>query len=1092
MMNHYTTKFFSALALLCMALAMQAQTFTVTAPSEVAGDYLAAPAAFGSLFTNFSGTLVSSEEEGGLTTGCTPLTNGAALMGNVALIDRGVCGFVIKAFAAEAAGAAALVICNTAGADPNAVIVAGGNDNCQLTIPAVMVSFNTCQTLRMQTGVTVSYTAPSLPPTGETFRTAIDITDGMYTVDTLTGTGGLFTGGPAAAFYRYVAASEGILEVSSCGGGADTRLIIIQGECTAAITQAGSSVDACDDGIGGNGGSLLSILVAAGQEYYILWDNAQSSSGFDFTVNLLPLPSTEVTLQVDMSFSTVSPDGVQAVYASPSATSLDDVTVLALTDQGNGIWSGIVNLMVGDTIGYAFVNGNVLAGGTVETVPAACGLAGGFGFNVRPFILQTVDPVVVSLVCFSSCGTCEVTDCAAPRIVINDDIEGYTVGPNISAQSATDHWGVWPGGTGGAVSTEQAATGSTQSIKMTGGGTQDMLLLLGNVTSGHYRVSFDMFIPTGSTGYFNGQHQAPTASAGFWGFDVFFEAGGMGNVQTYDGGPVKPFVYPQNAWFTVHLLVDLDNNEARLIVRRNTVAAWEFTNGVTNGGAPFNLLQLHSINFYPRTATEIYYIDNVRYWEIPPATEGLYCYTATEITTGTYSVANLSCFGGGYDMRSNIRGERGAWYKYTAPADGILSISSCDGAADTRGWIFTGDCRDLQVVGINDDQCAQSNGDPYATYREAMVTGGTDYYIMWDNTWEATGFDFTLGFTTDPGAPGDFCGTAIPITPGEYGIEEFTGHAAVTGPTIGTTSQGATPTAYAQTVWYAYTPTADGVMTITSCEGATTDTRVWVYTGNCATFAGLTLVANNDDGCAEQSIIEDFPVTAGTTYYIEWDNGWNSDSFLWELIGGTPQVSVTFNVDMTRETVSALGVHIAGDFQGWNPAATPMTNNGDGTWSYTTMLPVGSSVQYKFINGNAWGSDETTITAACGVDNGQGGFNRALAIGEQNIVTPDYCFNFCVTCDMVVSDDEATLAAGIRIFPNPFGEVVNVRFDLGTTADNLHIRVVDAIGREVYNQHMGRVTSDNVAIDMKGMAAGVYLVQVTDGRTQVAKTVVKQ
>ena len=33
---------------------------------------------------------------------------------------------------------------------------------------------------------------------------------------------------------------------------------------------------------------------------------------------------------------------------------------------------------------------------------------------------------------------------------------------------------------------------------------------------------------------------------------------------------------------------------------------------------------------------------------------------------------------------------------------------------------------------------------------------------------------------------------------------------------------------------------------------------------------------------------------------------------------------VTFRVDMSNETVSASGVHLAGNVQGWDPAATMM------------------------------------------------------------------------------------------------------------------------------------------------------------------------
>ena len=37
-------------------------------------------------------------------------------------------------------------------------------------------------------------------------------------------------------------------------------------------------------------------------------------------------------------------------------------------------------------------------------------------------------------------------------------------------------------------------------------------------------------------------------------------------------------------------------------------------------------------------------------------------------------------------------------------------------------------------------------------------------------------------------------------------------------------------------------------------------------------------------------------------------------------------VNVTLNVDMSDVTVSDDGVHVAGSFQGWDPAATALTD----------------------------------------------------------------------------------------------------------------------------------------------------------------------
>ena len=44
-------------------------------------------------------------------------------------------------------------------------------------------------------------------------------------------------------------------------------------------------------------------------------------------------------------------------------------------------------------------------------------------------------------------------------------------------------------------------------------------------------------------------------------------------------------------------------------------------------------------------------------------------------------------------------------------------------------------------------------------------------------------------------------------------------------------------------------------------------------------------------------------------------------------------VNVTLNVDMSNVTVSEDGVHVAGSFQGWDPAGTPLADDdGDGIY----------------------------------------------------------------------------------------------------------------------------------------------------------------
>ena len=112
----------------------------ITAPGSLAGEQEFARAAFGAAATpaNFTGTIVAGQGTGpDVNDGCTALTNSADVAGNIALLRRGTCGFVVKAKNAQNAGATGVIIANNAaGGGP---IAMGGADPT-VTIPAISVS----------------------------------------------------------------------------------------------------------------------------------------------------------------------------------------------------------------------------------------------------------------------------------------------------------------------------------------------------------------------------------------------------------------------------------------------------------------------------------------------------------------------------------------------------------------------------------------------------------------------------------------------------------------------------------------------------------------------------------------------------------------------------------------------------------------------------------------------------------------------------------------------------------------------------------------------------------------------------------------
>ncbi|MEZ5199277.1 MAG: hypothetical protein R2764_23715 [Bacteroidales bacterium] len=104
-------------------------------------------------------------------------------------------------------------------------------------------------------------------------------------------------------------------------------------------------------------------------------------------------------------------------------------------------------------------------------------------------------------------------------------------------------------------------------------------------------------------------------------------------------------------------------------------------------------------------------------------------------------------------------------------------------------------------------------------------------------------------------------------------------------------------------------------------------------------------------------------------------------------------INVTFRVDMSDTIVAAEGVHLAGSIQGWDPAATLMTDLGNGIWEHTIVLQSGAYHEYKFVNGHAWGEDEA-VPWYCNQNN-----NRYLTVPDNDTILPAVCYGSCLVCN---------------------------------------------------------------------------------------------
>lgn len=586
-----------------MTVGAFAQNVTIVSPSNIAGNYPARPAGtFGGTLTNVSGELVVVDDgdltdvnvdgiPGTTSDGCQAFVNDVS--GKIALVDRGECGFVGKAQAAQDNGAIAVIICNNATTMPENVILMGGTDT-GVTIPSVMLSYNSCQTIKAEiaNGTVMGGILPATD--GESCETALTAVEGVNNAPAATGGGSLFNTSVSGLFYKFTPTADALMTVSSCGSTLDTWAYILADGCD--VLTVVDNNDDCDLD-NGDYGSTVSVIVHAGVEYIIYWDDANSLAAnepFDWTLTLDALPNTNVTLTVDMTYTAPAPEGVKIV--------INGGAEVDMTDNGDGTWSYTASPLAGSTLDWRFSNGTGNPENDADV--AACRT-----------IDVGLDPIETIAYCYGDCFICPVpTDCSNPNAIICENFDDYTVGS--STTDNAPYWSTWVPGDPGIVSDEQAFS-APNSMLIQEGGTQDVLLLLGEKTTGTYDLSWKMYIPTGKIGYHNIQNEETPGVQ--WNLEVYFGTAGPNGPLTPGVGAditnTTTFSFPYDAWFNVRHVIDLDNNRATLFIDDVLVSSWDYDGNI--GAIDF---------FSADVANNRYWIDDIVYEQLPSCrTDAIIC-----------------------------------------------------------------------------------------------------------------------------------------------------------------------------------------------------------------------------------------------------------------------------------------------------------------------------------------------------------------------------------------------------------------------------------------------------------------------------------
>jgi hypothetical protein len=133
---------------------------------------------------------------------------------------------------------------------------------------------------------------------------------------------------------------------------------------------------------------------------------------------------------------------------------------------------------------------------------------------------------------------------------------------------------------------------------------------------------------------------------------------------------------------------------------------------------------------------------------------------------------------------------------------------------------------------------------------------------------------------------------------------------------------------------------------------------------------------------------------------------------------------LTLLVDASQlASINAAGLHAAGTFNGFSPAA--MVDEGAGLYSITATVEEGSTVLWKYINGPTFGDEVESVPGACGADDGFGGFNRILTMPSADTTAGPVCFAQCVACNAAPTDYMLTLSVDASDLAeiNPLGGI---------------------------------------------------------------------
>ncbi|MBK6776191.1 MAG: hypothetical protein IPG74_10255 [Flavobacteriales bacterium] len=543
------------------------------------------------------------------------------------------------------------------------------------------------------------------------------------------------TGGGAvnADWYSFTTGTPGIINnVSSCATGTDTRLSIFNGTggC-GALTCLGLSDDFC--GPLGYASSLSNINVPAGT-HYIMWDDRWEGTGYTWDFTFTPFACVQPAATV-----TLIPNCIGGTYdLEVNVTSLGSATSVGLDISVGTDITGIAATGIQTFTGIALGAARTIT--LVHEQDNTCNVA--LGSFIDCCFATCADAVVVAAP--GAQGATGALYCAA----------GYNAA--CVAGPFASKWFVYTPPSNGLMDVYSCGNtdarfsvfdGSLGCGTLTCAFSNDDSQLFPCQTSG-LAASMDDLAVTGGTPYYIQWDARWTPASVTW--ELQFAActpptATVTLIENCGGG-------------TYDLQVDVTSLGTSADIDIDVTPGTDILN--------VNALGIQLISGIPvGTVTNISLIAddplcNEDLGNFTDCCNGT-CANAAAAVVGTNTTGALDC-GAGATNGGGLGGVAtdARWFLFTPPNTGQISVDNCASGVDSRLmiWDGTGGCGVLVLVSATDDDCGLA-----AQELNVPVTGGTPYYIEWDDRWSSTGFDWNLSYVscTPPAATGvatDDCG----------------------------------------------------------------------------------------------------------------------------------------------------------------------------------------------------------------------------------------------------------------------------------------------------------------------------------------------